>query len=81
MAYSATALLKVAGGARGIFYYSSTDALSTIVASGYFNDATNELKEHDIIFVVGSTGGTETVDMVVVTSATGASTVTVANGT
>ena len=45
MAYSASALLKVAGGARGIFYYSSTDALSTVVASGYFNDATNELKD------------------------------------
>ena len=81
MAYSASALLKVAGGATGIFYYKSTDALSTVVASGYFNDATNELKEHDIIFVVASTGGTETVDMVVVTSAPGASTVTVANGT
>ena len=39
MAYSASALLKVAGGARGIFYYSSTDAISTIVGSGYFNDA------------------------------------------
>tara|TARA_R110000824_G_scaffold81223_6_gene204182 strand:- start:4175 stop:4420 length:246 start_codon:yes stop_codon:yes gene_type:complete len=81
MAYSASALLKVAGGAKGIFFYSSTDALSTIVGSGYFNNATAELKEHDIIIAVGSTGGTETVDMLLVTSASGAATVTTHNGT
>ena len=81
MAYSASALLKVAGGARGIFYYDSTDAISSIVGSGYFNNATAELKQYDIIIAVGSTGGTQTVDVVVVTSATGAATVTTTNGT
>jgi len=81
MAYSASALLKVAGGAKGIFFYDSTDAIGTIVGSGYFNNATAELKQYDIIIAVGATGGTQTVDLVVVTSATGAATVTTTNGT
>lgn len=81
MAYSASALLKVAGGAKGIFFYDSTDAIGTIVGSGYFNDATAELKQYDIIIAVGATGGTQTVDLVVVTSATAAATVTTTNGT
>ncbi len=81
MAYSASSLLKVAGGAKGIFFYDSTDAVSTIVGSGYFNNATAELKQYDIIIAVGATGGTQTVDLVVVTSATGAATVTTTNGT
>ena len=51
------------------------------VASGYFNSATNELKQNDVIIAVGSTGGTRTVDMLVVSSATGAATVTTINGT
>jgi len=81
MAYSASNLKKVAGGATGIFYYDSADAIATVIASGYFNDATNELKQFDIINAVTSTGGTPAVDVLVVTSATGASTVTVTNGT
>ena len=55
----------------GIFYYDSTDAIGTIVMSGYFNSATNELKQNDIIIAVGSTGGTRTVDMLVVQTTTG----------
>jgi len=81
MAYSASNLKKIAGGATGIFYYDSADAIGTIVASGYFNSATNELKQNDVIIAVGSTGGTRTVDMLVVSSATGAATVTTINGT
>jgi hypothetical protein len=81
MAYSASNLKKVAGGANGIFYYDSTDAIATVIASGYFNSATNELKQFDIIHAVTSTGGTAAVDVLVVTSATGAATVTTTNGT
>ena len=81
MAYSASNLKKIAGGATGIFYYDSVDAIGTIVGSGYFNSATNELKQNDIIIAVGSTGGTRTVDILVVSSATGAATVTTINGT
>tara|TARA_R100001594_G_C3988312_1_gene251809 strand:+ start:326 stop:571 length:246 start_codon:yes stop_codon:yes gene_type:complete len=81
MALDATNLFKVGGANPGLWIYKSTDALAAIVASGYFNDVTNELKEHDIVIIVGSTGGTETVDVAVVTSATGATTVTTHNGT
>lgn len=81
MAYSASSLKKIAGGSQGIFYYDSADAIGTIVASGYFNNATNELKQNDVIIAVGSTGGTRTVDVLVVSSATGAATVTTINGT
>jgi fructoselysine-6-P-deglycase FrlB-like protein len=81
MALDKTNLFKLGGATPGLWYYKSTDAVTTIVASGYFNNATNELKEHDVILVVGATGGTETVDVAVVTSATGAATVTTTNGT
>ena len=81
MAYSASNLRKVAGGAMSVFLYDSADAIGTIVASVYFNSATNELKQNDVIIAVGSTGGTRTVDMLVVSSATGAATVTTINGT
>lgn len=82
MALTATALKKIGGaGDSNLFMYQSSDALSTVVASGYFNSVTNELKQFDVIIVVCSTGGTATVDVLIVNSATGASTVTTANGT
>jgi len=82
MALDATNLKKIAGsGDMNIFVYKSTDAIGTIVASGYFNNSTADLKQHDTIFVTGSTGGTATIDMLTVTSATGATTVTTTNGT
>lgn len=74
-------LAKIAGGAKQIFYYVSADAIGTVVASGYFNDATANLRQYDIIIAVTSTGGTQAVDVLVVTSATGAATVTTTNGT
>lgn len=82
MALSSTALKKIGGaGDSNLFMYQSTDALSTVVASGYFNDVTNELKQFDVIIVVCSTGGTATVDVIIVNSSTGAATVTTTNGT
>ena len=77
MAYSASNLKKIAGGATGIFYYDSTDAIGTIDDADYFLGATNELKVGDIIIAVGSTGGTRTVDMLVVQTNTGAALTTV----
>ena len=74
-------LSKSAGGARQIFYYSTADAIATVIASGYFNSATDNLRQFDIIIVVSSTGGIPAVDVLVVTSATGAATVTTTNGT
>lgn len=82
MALTSSALKKIAGaGDQNLFVYNSSDAVSTIAGSGYFNDVTNDLKQFDIIFAVGATGGTATVDMLIVTSATGATTVTTTNGT
>ena len=81
MAFSRSTLSKVTGGARQIHWYSSADAVATIAGSGYFNDATNDLKQFDIILAVTSTGGVVAVDVLVVTSATGAATVTTTNGT
>jgi hypothetical protein len=81
MAYAAADLHKVGGGVKSIYLYESTDAIGTIVGSGYFNDATNILNQDDVIIAVGATGGTRTVDVCVVTSASRAATVTTTNGT
>lgn len=58
-------------------YASSGDTLATIVASGYFNDVTDSLQQDDLIWAVGS----DDAELLKVTSATGASTVTVAQVT
>tara|TARA_R100000544_G_C2210269_1_gene51524 strand:+ start:415 stop:663 length:249 start_codon:yes stop_codon:yes gene_type:complete len=82
MALNATNLKKVAGGGdQNIFIYKSTDAPAAIAGSGYFNSVTSNLKQFDIILAVGTTGGTVTGDLIFVTSATGAATVTCTNGT
>ena len=81
MAYAAADLHKIGGGVKSLFMYESTDAIGTIVGSGYFNDATNILNQDDCIIAVGTTGGRRTVDLVVVTSASRAATVTTTNGT
>ena len=82
MALSAGALKKIAGaGDQNLFVYKSTDAVGTIAGSGYFNDVTDDLKQFDVIIAVGATGGTATVDVLIVSSATGAATVTCTNGT
>ena len=81
MAYAAADLHKIGGGVKSLYMYESTDAIGTIVGSGYFNDATNILNQDDCIIAVGATGGTRTVDLVVVTSASRAATVPTTNGT
>lgn len=81
MALIAADLSKVAGGARQVWHYVSADAPGTIAGSGYFNGVTDNLRQWDTILTVGTTGGTVTVDLLVVTSATGAATVTTTNGT
>jgi DNA-binding MurR/RpiR family transcriptional regulator len=81
MAFAAADLHKVGGGVKSLYMYESADAVATIAGSGYFNSATNSLKQDDVIIAVGSTGGTRTVDVLVVTSASGAATVTTTNGT
>ena len=81
MAFVTADLHKIGGGVKSLFMYESTDAVAVIAGSGYFNTATNSLKQDDCIIAVGATGGTRTVDVLVVTSADGAATVTSTNGT
>lgn len=76
MPFTASTLTKLAGAEPGLHIYTTADAVATVVGSGYFNTVTDNLKQNDVILVVGSTGGTRTVDVVCVTSATGAATVT-----
>jgi hypothetical protein len=82
MAYEiANPIKKIAeAGGNSVFFYSDGDAIATIAASGYFNSATENLKKGDIILCVGTNAGTPTVDILVISSATGAATVTVVNG-
>jgi|TARA_R100000482_G_scaffold79371_1_gene31129 hypothetical protein len=77
MALSTSDLKKIAGGANGVFLYHSTDAIGTIDDADYFLGATNELKVGDVIIAVGSTGGTRTVDLLVVQTNTGSALTTV----
>ena len=58
--------------------YTDRDATSSIVGSGYFNSAYAELKQGDMILVAAGVGGTMESDLIVVSSATGATTVTTA---
>ena len=78
MAFSDTYFAKIDNAysinSRQLFSYkSSTDALATIVASGYFNSITAKLRKDDVLFIAGSDAD----DIYKVTSATGAATVTV----
>ena len=83
MAYATdNPLRKIAeGGINSVWRYVDGDAVGTIAGSGYFNSDYQNLRENDVILCVGAAGGTETVDVLVVTSATGATTVTTTNGT
>ena len=76
MALTAANLQKVAGADQQLWLYNTADAIATVVASGYFNSVTDNLKQNDVIIMVGVTGGTRTVDVLTITSATGAATVT-----
>jgi hypothetical protein len=67
---------RMAGGNHQLFFYVTPDTIATASASGYFNLATGELRQLDIIIVIGTSGGTPTIDLLFVTSATGAATVT-----
>lgn len=72
MAFAATGLRKIA---EGLFVYSAgADTAATVKASGYFSSKWRELKQDDVIIVIGATR--TTVDTMVVSSATNATTVT-----
>ena len=69
------------GNGFNVFAYKTADALATVIASGYFNAIAADLNQGDQIIASTSIGGTVLVDVLVVTSATGAATVTTTNGT
>ena len=81
MPFTASTLYKVGGAEPGLWLYTNADLVATIAASGYFNTVTDSIKRNDIILAVSGVGGTPLVDVLVVTSATGAATVTTTNGT
>lgn len=76
MAFSAAGFNAIggqskAGNAPAIYTYSSTDAQSTIRASGYFNSVASILKVGDLIFCYSATGGTPVMSTAYVNSNTG----------
>lgn len=80
MAFTPATFERVGGNIQQQFQYTTADPIATVLASGYFGasraavgpaapcDAINRL---DTILVVASSGGTPTVDNVIVTSARG----------
>ena len=79
MAYSASGLTRMAGGGgHNLWFYDSTDAMSAVRASGYFNDAASMLNVGDAIFVLDSDAPALSISLVL--SNTG-SVVDIADGT
>ena len=77
--FSATDMNRIHAGTVTLWLYKSTaDAIAAIIASGYFNDYVDELRQGDIIIAVDV--GTS-VDVLTVSSANNATPVTVVNGT
>lgn len=60
------------------YSYTSADAIATVVASGYFNEAADTLglKAQDMVWTVASNGGTETFTAVFVDAVSAAGVVT-----
>ena len=78
MAYATDNPIKKVAQMSGnsLWFYTDGDATSSIVGSGYFNSAYAELKQGDMILVAAQDGAEA--DLIVVSSATGATTVTTA---
>jgi hypothetical protein len=66
---------------NNVWIYKTADAIATVIAANYFNAMTKEIFQHDIIIAVTSIGGAVAIDVLTVTSASGAASVTTANGT
>jgi hypothetical protein len=78
-AFTAASMNRVHAGTVTLWAYKTVDAIATVIGSGYFNSFTDQLRNGDIIFV--SDTNVPTVDMIVVSSADNATTVTTVNGT
>lgn len=65
MAYSASGLTRMAGGGgHSLWFYDSTDALTAVRVSGYFNDAASMLNVGDVVFVYDSDAPTMGISIV-----------------
>jgi len=80
-AFDATNMNRIQAGTVTLWVYKTTDAIATVVTSGYFNTHYQLVRENDIILCVSTSGGTQVPDVLVISSADNATTVTVANGT
>lgn len=82
MALDTTNFNRISNGTAKVFLYHTTDAIATVVAANYFLDTDIQpgIDPNDVIIAVCSTGGTRTVDVLVVATSTAAG-VTVINGT
>jgi hypothetical protein len=79
MAYAlANPIKKIsqAGDSNSIWFYTDGDAKATVVASGYFDLSYAEVSKGDVILCSIGVGGTHEIDVITVTSETGATTVT-----
>lgn len=82
MAYVTSGLTATDASPQGTrFVYKSNDEFTAIVASGYFNSATNLFAKSDVILVVADADGTPDFGVAIVTSATGSATVTTSGTT
>lgn len=70
-----------AGEAKSLHLYATNDNLAGVSGSGYFNNATKQLRKGDLIICSLVNSGTPTCTLLVVTSASGAATVTTAVAT
>lgn len=81
MAFTAAGMgLANPGGNARLYVYATSDAITAVVAANYFLPFHEQLRKGDVIVVAGSTGGTPTVDLLVI-NAVSPSRVTVVNGT
>ena len=65
MAYSASGLTNMAtGGGHNLWFYTSTDALTAVRVSGYFNDASDMMNVGDVVFVYDSDAPTMGISVV-----------------
>lgn len=79
MAYSASGLTNMAtGGGHNLWFYTSTDALTAVRVSGYFNDAASMMNVGDVVFVYDSDAPTMGISVVLSNDGT---TVDIADGT
>lgn len=78
-AFSASSMNRLHAGTCTLWIYKTEDAIATVAASGYFNSFTDELRKGDVIIV--SDTNVPTIDMLTVSSADNAATVTTVNGT